>query len=414
MKKSSGIALIVLIAIFSSCNFEKKTEISQWRGPDRNGIYPEKNLLTEWPEDGPELLWKYEDLGIGHATASVTKDQVFTAGTIDSTSYIFSFDMEGNLLWKKDIGKEWMKNFPGARSTPLIYDGRGYLLNGLGKLYCFDPENGDFFWTKDVFEDFDGENITWGITENLLIDGEKLFCTPGGTESNVIALDRISGELLWKSEGAGKESSYGSPLIIDQGENRFLIVHTASSIISINIENGELAWEHPIYNDGGSHANTPIFRNDSLFLMPGSRDTTVLLKVAQNGLSVEQLWETTLLSSGMGDGVLLGDNLYCGANRNGTLYSIDWSTGKAIDSLENTSKGRMKGRTTISAEGLLYCFGFSGKFELIKPGATGFETKGSFQVGDDDYNHWAHPVIKDGRLYIRHKETLWVYQVGKE
>ncbi|MBT3244692.1 MAG: hypothetical protein HN352_16205 [Bacteroidetes bacterium] len=104
MRKTKGIVLIVLIAIVTSCNFEKKTEISQWRGPDRNGIYPEKDLLTEWPSEGPELLWKYEDLGIGHATASVTKNQVFAAGTIDSISYIFSFDLEGTLLWKKNIG----------------------------------------------------------------------------------------------------------------------------------------------------------------------------------------------------------------------------------------------------------------------------------------------------------------------
>ncbi|MFC2118630.1 hypothetical protein ACFLSY_08310, partial [Bacteroidota bacterium] len=208
MKKITGLTFFVLFLALTSCIFKKKTEISQWRGPDRDGIYPETNLLTEWPEEGPELIWKFEGLGIGHATASVTSDRLFTAGTLDSITYLFSIDLDGNLLWKKEIGPEWMINFPGVRSTPLIIDDLGYFLNGLGKLFCFNINNGDYLWTKDLFDDYDGKNITWGITENLLFRGDTLFCTPGGVEANVVSLDRITGETIWKSKGDGKTSSY--------------------------------------------------------------------------------------------------------------------------------------------------------------------------------------------------------------
>ena len=413
MKKNIGFTLFILLVALTSCNFNK-TEISQWRGPNRDGIYLEKGLLTEWSEDGPELLWKYEELGIGHATASVTSDYLITAGTIDSITYLFSFDMDGKLLWKKDYGPEWMKNFAGVRSTPLIYGDYGYFLNGLGKLFCFKTESGDVVWTKDLFEDFDGKNIQWGITENLLIDGDVLYCTPGGEKANVVALNKLTGELIWKSKGAGKPSSYGSPKIIELNNKKFLVVSTSAYIISINVENGELAWKHQIYNDGGSHSNTPIIRNDSIFLLPGYRDTTVMLKIAPDGLSVEKLWETELLDIGQGDAILIGDNLYCGSNQKGILYAIDWKTGKEIYSEENTSKSRMKGYSIVSAEGLLYCYEFSGGFDLKKPTETGFKTVGSMQMKDDGYNHWAHPVIKDGRLYIRYKETLWVYNIKKK
>lgn len=414
MKKITNLTLLVLISAFVGCNlFNDKTEISNWRGPDRDGIYHETGLLTEWPEEGPELLWKFEELGIGHATVSLISDKLFTAGTIDSITYIFSLDLDGNLLWKKETGPEWMKNFPGVRSTPMIYDDLGYFLNGLGKLFCFNTDNGDFLWEKDLFKDFDGQNITWGITENLLIEGDTLYCTPGGVEANVVALNRITGDIIWKSKGDGKLSSYSSPRIMDLNGKRFLITFTDASIISINLENGELAWKYPIFNKGDSHSNMPLIRNDSVFLLTGYQDTTRLFKVAEDGYSVEVIWENVLLDVGMGDAVLIGDNLYSSANVKGILYSIDWKTGKENYSEELVSKGRLKGSVVTSAEGLLYVYGFTGKFELKKPTVNEFETLGVMQIGGDEFNHWAHPVIKNGRLYIRYDSTLWVYNIKK-
>ena len=196
------------------------------------------------PENGPELLWKFEDLGLGYSSAAVTDDKVYTSGTIDSMSYIFSFGLSGNLIWKKEYDKEWSENFPGGRSTPQIYDGKGYLLTGLGKLICFDAEKGDFIWTKDLFRDFDGQNVFYGITENLLIDGDKLICTPGGLDANVIALNKDTGDLIWKSAGVGEKSAYCSPLIITHKEKKYLITNTAKSLISIDPDNGKLMWSY--------------------------------------------------------------------------------------------------------------------------------------------------------------------------
>lgn len=388
-------------------------EVSQWRGPNRDGIYPEKDLLTEWPKEGPKLLWKYEGLGIGYATVSVTSDIVLTAGTIDSINYIFSFDINGNLLWKKNVGPAWMVNYPGVRSTPLIYNKFGYYLNSSGKLFCFNLSNGDTKWSINVFKDFDGKNNTWGITENLLIDGDVLFCTPGGAEANVIALNRITGDLIWKSKGNGNLSAYCSPKLIEFSGKKFMITMTSESIISINIENGDLAWKYPILNRGDGHANVPICRNDSLFFIRGYQDRTLMLKITKGGYSVEEIWSNELLDMAMGDAVLIGDNIYSSAStKNGKLYTLDWKTGQEIYSEELFSTGRIKGGSIISADGLIYCYGFSGKLLLLKPTKTGFKIISSFQVGDRKNTHWAHPVIKNGKLYIRYDNTLYVYSIG--
>ncbi len=234
--------LFLLLPLFFSCQ-NSSMEISQWRGPNRDGFYPDKNLLTQWPEEGPELLWTYEDLGNGFSTVAVTHDMIFTTGMFDTTSYIIALDHSGNLLWKKEYGYSWTTNFPGTRSTPLIYDGLGYVLSGLGKLVCFNMKNGDFVWTKDLYKDFIAREVRFGMTENLLFDGDKLFCTPGGIRSNVVALNRTNGKVIWESAGNGEPSAYCSPTMIEINSKKFFITITANSIISLDPENGNLNLE---------------------------------------------------------------------------------------------------------------------------------------------------------------------------
>jgi len=165
------LSVLSLIFLFQSCQ-STDIEISEWRGPNRDGIFPENNLLDVWPETGPELLWEFNEVGLGYSSAAVIDDFVFTAGTIDSISYVYKFDHVGNLIWKTKLGPEWMINFPGINSTPYIYDKLGYIQGGLGILYCFNAETGKIEWTKDLFKDFDGANNKYGITENFLIDGD--------------------------------------------------------------------------------------------------------------------------------------------------------------------------------------------------------------------------------------------------
>ncbi|NOQ25607.1 MAG: PQQ-binding-like beta-propeller repeat protein [Bacteroidales bacterium] len=403
------ILISLVLALFTQCT--KKTEISQWRGPNRDGIYPETNLLKEWPENGPELIWKYDELGNGYSSAAVLSDKVITIATIDSINYVIAFDHKGSVLYKKELGKEWMINFPGARSTPLIYGNMGYFLNGLGKLYCFNADNGEIIWLKDLFSDFDGENKKFGITENLLIDDDKLFCTPGGKEDNIIALNRHTGELIWKREGNGGASHYASPILVEIAEEKYIITIVGSSILSVNTTNGNLAWE---YNVRAGNP-LPIYKDGYLFIIDFITEENrgaIMLKIADDGKSVSKEWFSEYLNVNMMiGGEILMDNKIFGSNaKKKSIFCIDWNTGAPIDSLETNSFIT----TLIAAEGLLYSYTFGGDFSLLQHNENGFKTLGSFSVeGGIERQHCSQPVIHNGRLYIRHDNSLFVYNIAK-
>lgn len=381
---------------------------SEWRGPHRNGIFFETNLLKVWPENGPELLWKFEELGLGYSSASVTDEKVYITGTIDSMSYIFSFDLSGNLIWKKEYGREWSDNFPGGRSTPQIYDGKGYLLSGLGKLICFDAEKGDFIWTKDLFSDFDGQNVFYGITENLLIDGDKLICTPGGLDANVIALNKDSGDLIWKSAGVGEKSAYCSPVIITHEEKKYLITNTAKSLISIDPDDGKLIWSHELEYPHGIHGNTPIYKDGYVFTMNGWGFGSLMLKIKDNGQAVEEVWTSGLFDLEHGDAVLIDENLFGTDYTTKSFSCVDMKTGEVKKTLKDLAPG-----TVIAADGMIYCYSYSGELALIQPMVNGFEVVSRFNVPGVKKDHLAHPVIKDGKMFIRYANGVYVYSISK-
>jgi len=397
--------LFLLIPILIQC--QRAPEISQWRGPDRDGIYPEKNLLKEWPEDGPEIIWQFDELGTGYTTVAVTSEKVYSTGTFDSTSYIFAFDHTGELLWKTEYGYAWMVNFPGARSTPLIYGDLGYLLSGRGKLVCFDADDGNIVWEKDLYKDFGAVEIKFGITENLMIDGDILFCTPGGKEYNVVALNRITSDVIWKSKALGEPSAYCSPRMFEFKGKKYYSTITAKSIICLDPSNGDLIWSHDLLFPHGIHGNTPLYHDGFIFAMNGWEWGSVMLKINEAGDGVEEAWKSNLFDLEHGDVMLMNGNIY------GTDYTtkhfscVDWYTGKVKDSVKEFAPA-----SVVAAEGLIYSYTYAGDVVLIKPKPDGFDIISSFKGPGVKRDHLAHPVIKDGRLYIRYNDALRVYDIS--
>lgn len=395
---------ILIAALLVQCISAQ--ENSFWRGPNRDGFYPDKNLLKEWPENGPELAWKYDELGLGYSTAAVTSEKIYITGTQGNASYLFAFNHSGELLWKKKYGPIWKVNYPGVRSTPLIHNGKGYLLSSFGKLFCFNLENGRIIWSVYLFVDYDGRNPIWGITENLLIDGDVLYCTPGGIEANVIALNKNTGKLIWKSKGKGGLSAYCSPLLIERGGNKFFIVNTIRNTIALNSKNGELAWSHYLLSHYSSHACTPIYRDGFLYIINGPGGGSMKLELSEDGYSYKHVWKNDLIDLEHGDAVLIGDNLYSTSRSKRHFYCIDWETGKVKQSVKDFAPG-----TVIVADGLIYCYSYDGEIALIKPSQEGFEIISSFKIDGKRGDHLAHPVIHDGKLYIRYANTLRVYNI---
>ena len=384
-------------------------DIAQWRGPGRDGIYNETGLLKSWPENGPALLWHFEGLGEGHSSASVTSDRIYTAGTLQGIGYLFCFDLTGKLMWKVPYGEEWTETWSGVRSTPLVYNGKIYQFSGMGKLLCRRSDNGEFVWSVDVLKDYHGPNIKWGVTENLLIDGNKLFCTVGGADTNVIALDPGTGKLIWKSSGKGEVSAYCSPAIIKLAKRHILVTQTANSILGIDAENGKLLWSHDQPNKWSVHANTPLFHEGYLYCVSGYGKGGVMLKLADDGSSVQEVWRNTSLDYRMGGFVLVNGKIFGSDDSGKAWYCLDWKTGTPMFSEKITGRGNI-----IFADGMLYLYGDTGEVVLAEPLLNSFKKAGSFKVPFGTDQHWAHLVISDGRLYVRHGNSLMVYDIRKK
>ncbi len=396
----------------TSCNNFKDSP-SQWRGPDREGIFYETGLLKSWPEDGPEMIWSFEGLGAGHSSIGIGNESIFINGMPDTIGVLYSFDLEGNLQWQKEYGVEWHKNYTGSRSTPLVVDGLVYLISGMGKVFCFNADNGDIIWTVNLLKKFDGQNIQWGIAESVLIDGDRLICTPGGEEFNVVALNRHNGELIWKSSGFKEPSAYCSPVIVEHNNTRLVVTMTATSVIGVDAETGEFYWREKQMQSYNIHANTPVYENGVVYVSGTSSKENnsgiLALKLSDDGKSVEQLWRNEDYKNLMGGIIVIDEIIYGSAYKTKNWYSINTLTGK-----EKLISSEFGSGVILYADGLFYCYSDKGQIALVKMSPDSFEIISKFDVPLGSGQHWAHPVIHNGRMYIRHGGALMAYNILSE
>ncbi len=403
-------ATVLLIA----CS-QREQEISQWRGPNRDGIYNETGLLKEWPEEGPGRLWSYEGLGYGHSSVAVANQKVYVTGvkdTIFSTGVLFAFDLDGNLLWKKEYGKDFTLNFHGTRSTPAVVDDLIYIESGMGQLYCLSSENGDEVWSVDFIEDFGVDSvIQFGFSESVLIDGEHLYCVPGGAENNVVKLNRFTGNLIWASEGYKEQATYNSPILIEHNGLRLIIATTMSSVMGIDEATGEMYWRTEHTQQNKIHANTPVYSDGKVVIAtPDPKETSgmVQLQLSDDGKNAEVVWRNKKLRSFMGGIIQIDTCIYGASHLRNNWEVLSWNTGETL--VQNKDLG---GGPVIYADGMFYGYAErDGEMALMKAGPEKIEVISRFKAPLGTGEHWAHPVIADKKLFIRHGEALMVYDIA--
>lgn len=403
MKRRTFIFIPFLIYLISCSNAQTST---RWRGPLGNGIYPDKDLLKEWPKEGPEILWYFEGLDKGHSSPVFANNQIYLSTMIESTGHIIVLDLKGNKLWGAPYGKEFTESYEGSRSTPVIVDDLLYMQTGYGKVVCMDAFLGDIKWEKDLFNDFDGKNIRWGITENMTVDNEKIYCTPGGKKNNVIALNRLNGDLIWSCKGKGEKSAYCSPILFDRGGKKILVTMTEGNILGIDADTGQLLWTYEQTNRWSVHANTPVYHEGGLFCFSGYGQGGVKLELNDDGTSVTKQWFSEPMDSRMGGAVLVDGFIYGSGDASRTWQCLDWKTGEQKYSSKAIAKG-----VTIYADGMLFCYSEKGELALAKADPSGFDIISKTKVTHGSAQHWAHPVINDGVLYVRHGDALIAYKI---
>ena len=379
----------------------------QWRGANRNGMYNESGLLKVWPHEGPELLWHVEGLGEGHTSAAIANEKIYITGQTDDDLIIYALDLKGQLIVKKELGKEWDVNHTGTRCNIVVNDGKLYIFNSLGELRCIDEATLAEIWKIDVLNDFDGRNLKWGITESPLIVGDKIFITPGGVKHNMVALNKNTGALIWSSPGLGTPSAYCSPLYIGDFSVPMVVTCMMQDIIAFNANTGEVLWSHQQINDFNVHPNIPIYSDGMILSVTGYGVGARQLRLKNNGKAIELVWKNSEMDNLMGSAVRIGDCIYGSGQYNKNFFCVDWKTG------ETRYKVREIGEcNVISADGMLYCYSEkAGTMNLVKPNPNRFELVSSFTVPFGTAEHWAHPVIHQGVLYIRHGDALMAYKL---
>ena len=400
--------LILLIAvIISSCNM-KEEPVSQWRGPNRSGVYNETGLLTQWPAEGPRLLWAIDSTGRGYGSPVIAGNQLLINGEIDSISYLFAYNLDGKFLWKKAYGHEWVKNFPGSRSTPTIVGNLIYDCSGKGDIACLDKNTGSIEWSLNMVSDLHGIDNMFGYAESLLVNGDLVYCQPGGLENNVVALNRFTGKMVWTQKAVGQLEAYNSPIVIKKGKRDLLLTFSEDCFLGLDGQTGQLLWTQPQDTAGNLHGNIPVLDGNDLIYTEGDGNHTVKLKLSDDGSSITEVWRNPWFDNIMGGVVRMGNKIYGTAHRQMYLKCLDMKTGQVTDSL------KMFRGSTIAADGMLYVYTEKGEMNLVNPKPEGMQIVSSFKVTKGSKEFFTHPVINDGVLYLRHGEALMAYLIRKE
>jgi len=387
----------------------------QFRGPNRDGKYTATGLLKKWPEGGPKMIWSVEGLGDGFSTVSLAHGLIYTTGKVGEDGIIFAVDLDGNIKWKKSYGKAWAGSHPGVRTTPTIDGDRAYVISGYGNVVCFDAKTGDKKWEVDTLARFNGKYNKWGISESVLIVDDKVICSPGGEDAMIVALDKMSGGTVWTSKGLSEKSCYCSPYLFERGGKKIVATMGDQSFIGIDADTGKVLWTDSFAECfGGVHKNinpvSPIYYNGEIFTTSGYNDGSAMYAVSADGTKLTRKRVEKVFDNHHGGVVLVDGHIYGSNwlnNRQGNWLCMNWDTGEIMYEKTWISKG-----ATVYADGLLYCYEEKeGTLALVEPGPEDFKIISSFKIELGDGKHWAHPVLCDGRMYIRHGNVLMAYDV---
>jgi len=405
--------LLVSLIILSCSNNE--TNIYQWRGENREGIYHEKNLLKEWPENGPKELWYNEEIGDGYGSPTITENEIFITGAIDSTATLFCLDFNGNILWKAPYGKEWVVNYPGSRSAPTVVDDLIYVGSGMNNLYCLKRSNGEVVWHKNFTDDFGGILPRFGHSEAAVVDGDKVFWTVGGEEYNVVALNRFTGELIWSNKGFSERSGYNPGQLIELPMRHIFVTFSAYHLMGFDTETGEMLWSQEQTNTkpeerqpgmGDTHSNGVIFDNGAIYYAAGDGNGGVKLQLSEDGSRITEIWRNTEFDSYMGGIVKIDNHLYGSGTSKKEFKSINAESGAISDSL------KLGWGAVVAADNMLYYYSQNGKLSLVSYSPQGkLDEVSQFKIQRGSRENFSHPVIKDGILYQRHGQVLMAFDI---
>lgn len=413
---------IALLVIALTTSIAHAEDWPQWRGPNRDNLSKEKGLLQQWPEGGPKLLWTYKDAGNSYSSFAVVGDRVYTMGANDSESFVFALDVKtGKKVWQTSIAKRFDNAWGGGpRSTPTIDGEYLYALDGQGELVCLKTADGTKVWSKNLSDDLRGQMMTnWGHSESVLIDGDLLICTPGGRDGTLAALDKKTGKEAWRSSSLTDAAAYSSIRNITVGGVRQYVQQTRNGLVGVSAKDGKLLWKHENDRYRTAVVPTPIISGENVYVSVGYGVGCTLLKLSANGsggTKAEVVYDNRTLVNKHG-GVLLYEGDVYGHDDGGAWVCQDFRTGKEKWRVKGQLGRRSRSGSLTCADGCLYLLSDRGDVGLIEASPKGWNLKGQFKLPASSRIRsrrggvWSHPVVANGRLYLRDQDLIFCYDV---
>jgi outer membrane protein assembly factor BamB len=411
---------LIIIALLMYPSLIKAADWPQWWGPERNGISHETGLLKEWPTEGPTLHWQIKNLGSGYGTPVVVGDRLYVVvneGVEDE--FVRALDVKsGQQIWSTRIGKvgkpDQKPSYPGSRSTPTVDGDVLYVFGSAGDLACIEIATGKTRWHLNVRETFGGEFGRWAYAESPLIDGDLLICAPGGAEATLVALNKMTGDLVWKSSiPEGGQAAYASTIIATIAEKKQYVHFLQKNLVGVDPENGKLLWQYAKTSEG-SPANipTPIVHNDHIYSASNRGGGSLIhIKADQDPMAVEEVYHSLKLPRAVGGALLVDGYLYGTTDK--AMQCVNFMTGEVKWTDRSVGSGSL-----CYVDGRLYVHGEAGEVALIVPTPDGYREQGRFtppeQPNVGQAQAWAYPVVANGRLYIRDSGTLSCYDVKEK
>jgi outer membrane protein assembly factor BamB len=411
---------LVAVVWFTAAVVVRADDWPQWRGVNRDGISKETGLLKAWPKDGPKQLWKNAEVAGGYSTPSIVGDRVYLMGDKDGQEYLVVLNAtDGKELWRTKIGpvgKNKGMQYPGTRSTPTVDGDRIYVLASDGDLACVEPTKGEIKWKKNLQTDFAGKVGAWAYAESPLVDGDLVICTPGGKEATLAAIDKKTGRTSWQAVvPEGDAAGYGSVIAIDAAGTRQYVQFVANGVVGVDAKSGKFLWRYDKTKDPFATIPTPIFHDDCVFT--SGRNGSGLVRVKESAVD-EVFFNKTVLNT-IGTPVLVGNYLYA-TDARGNLVCMDFKSGEVKWSDPSVGTASL-----CVADGLLYVRGQGGTgfgpeknpifVALVEPTPDGYKERGRLQQPDHGNKPaWPHPVVANGRLYLRDQGVLLCYDVKEK
>jgi outer membrane protein assembly factor BamB len=397
-----------LVLAYATIHSAAEADWPQWRGPLRNGLSPDTGLLKQWPETGPKVAWKISGLGEGYGSLSMRGDRIFVQGTSGTASVVFCLNRaDGKTIWQAALGpmvNESRGN--GPRATPTIDGDKVFVLTENGDLASLRFRDGGVVWRKNILKEFGGSNPKWLISESPLVDGNRLIVSPGGGGASLVALDKNSGNLLWKSGDLSDGPAYSSAIAATVGGVPMYMNFTDSAAVGVRATDGKLLWKHGSPSNRTANCSTPVFADNKVFFTSayGTGAALLNLTAANGGVNAQETYFTKEMKNHHGGVVLVNGYLY--GFSDAILTCMEFATSKVMWRDRSVGKGSL-----TYADGMLYLLGEGQRVGLAEANPQAYVAKGGFSIQDFGKPSWAHPVVIGGKLYIRNQGELTAYNV---